>query len=109
MKEDRDEILYIPAYEGGAFICPKCYGIAGAGVEPYKLKYCPECGQHLKIIGHKDFKDLAGKAKQFNGAEFEKIALVFMGDIRGIYKGRLEKALNNDNYIPGQMEITDFI
>ena len=109
MKNDRDEILYVPRDTLGGFMCPNCLSIAIGDKWADKAKYCPECGQHIKVIAQDDFKELEQKAKGFDKEELDKIAKMYMGHISGIYKSRLEKVLNDENYIAGQMELSDFL
>ena len=74
-----------------------------------KAKYCPECGQRIKIINIKDFKDLEKGLAKIGADDVEKVAEKYLGNISGIYKSRLDKLTGNENYIAGQMELSDFI
>ena len=47
MKDERDEMLYIPRDVLGGFMCPKCLSIAIGKRWADKAKYCPECGRKL--------------------------------------------------------------
>lgn len=110
MKNDRDEVIYVPRDEvGGGFMCPMCLSIAIGNKWAEKAKYCPECGQHIKVISGKDFEDLQKTAEKVGGADFTKVAVMYLGSVSGIYKNRLDKMLGNENYIAGQMEISDFL
>lgn len=109
MKNERDEILYIPRDVFGGFMCPKCLSAAiGKGWDK-GANYCPQCGQHIKVIDAKDFEDLKKRAAGIHGESLEHIAEFYMHDIYGIYKSRLDKFTGNENYIAGQMELSDFL
>lgn len=110
MKADRDELIYVPqAAAVGGFMCPKCLSIAIGDSWAAKAKYCPECGQHIKVISIKDFKDLEKGLAKIGADDVEKVAEKYLGNISGIYKNRLDKLTGNENYIAGQMELSDFI
>lgn len=110
MKADRDEMLYVPqAAVDGGFMCPKCLSIYIGDKWASKAKYCPECGQHIKVINIKDFNDLEKGLAKIGADDVEKVAEKYLGNISGIYKNRLDKLTGNENYIAGQMELSDFI
>ena len=110
MKSDRDELLYLPRDEvGGGFMCPKCLSIVKGDKWADKAKYCPECGQHIKIISIKDFRELEKELSKVGGDDVEKVAVKYLGNVSGIYKSRLDKLTGNENYIAGQMELSDFL
>ena len=105
MKIERDELLYIPR-DGmyGGFMCPKCLTTFGE-----ISNYCPYCGQHIKVIAAKDFKDLKKGLGKIGADDVDKVAVKYMGSVSGIYKSRLDKLTGNENYIAGQMELSDFL
>lgn len=110
MKADRDELLYVPqAAVDGGFMCPRCLSIYIGDKWAAKAKYCPECGQHIKVISIKDFVDLETGLAKIGADDVEKVAEKYFGNIIGIYKNRLDKLTGNENYIAGQMELSDFI
>ena len=109
MTDDRDEVLYIPRDVMGGFMCPKCLSVAIGKSWADRAKYCPECGQHIKIINTKDFEDLLKQADKLKGEDIKQVAVYYLNGISGIYKAKLEKMLKNDNYMPGQMELSDFL
>ena len=110
MKADRDEMLYVPqAAVDGGFMCPKCLSIYIGDKWAAKAKYCPECGQRIKVINIKDFKDLEKGLAKIGADDVEKVAEKYLCNISGIYKSRLDKLTGNENYIAGQMELSDFI
>ena len=113
MKDERDEILYIQRDVLGGFTCPKCLSIAIGKSWADKAKYCPECGQRIKLIGDKDFKDLLKQVEKLEGDDRQHVTVIYSNGISdrisGIYKGRLDKLTGNENYIAGQMELSDFI
>ena len=109
MKADRDEVLYIPRDKvGGGFMCPQCLGIAVGDKWAARAKYCPECGQHIKIIEPKEFNELVKELDKV-GDDVDKVAVKYLNQISGIYKARLDKITGNENYIAGQMELSDFL
>lgn len=109
MKDERDETLYIPRDVLGGFMCPKCLSVAIGKTWADRAKYCPECGQHIKVIGQKDFEDLLKQADKLKGEDVKQVAVYYLNGISGIYKARLDKMLSNGNYMAGQMEISDFL
>ena len=109
MKDERDEILYVPRDVLGGFMCPKCLSIAIGQHWADKAKYCPECGQRVKIIADKDFKDLLKQVEKLEGDDRQHVTVIYNNSISGVYKGRLDKLTGNENYIAGQMELSDFI
>lgn len=110
MKIERDELLYIPRDEvGGGFMCPKCLSIAIGDKWADKAKYCPDCGQHIKVIAGKDFNDLKKGLDKIGADDVDKVAVKYLGRVSGIYKSRLDKLTGNENYIAGQMELSDFL
>lgn len=113
MNKDRDEMLYVPRDVLGGFMCPMCLSIAIGKRWADHAKYCPECGQRLKIIEAKDFEELLKKTEKLDRDDRQHVAVYYSNGINdrisGIYKGRLDKLLDNENYIAGQMELKDFL
>lgn len=97
MKKPRDELLIIPENEVvGGFICPICQSVAIGARWAKHAKYCPDCGQRIKIDS-KAFNDLKEKAEQLPEEQQKNICAytAFIGidgtwkkSISGIYAGR---------------------
>ena len=117
MKKDRDELLVIPEQDVvGGFICPICLSVAIGNKWASHAKYCPDCGQHIKI-DTEQFKKLRDMAMTIPENERDGICehTVFIGlngyekNIAGVYKKRLEER----NKIKGgentQMRMSDYL
>ena len=117
MKKDRDELLVIPEQEVvGGFICPICQGVAIGNNWASHAKYCPDCGQHIKI-DTEQFIKLRDKVLTIPENERDGICenTVFIGlngyekTIAGVYKKRLEARKKDKGGENAQMRMSDYL
>ncbi len=115
MRHNRDELIVIPEQALGGFICPRCKGVAIGMKWASHANYCPDCGQHIKI-NTKLFDTLKGKALTIpedvrdSYCEYElRIGKEIGKEICGVYKNRIEDLETDDQMLPGQMDIYDFL
>ncbi len=67
-------------------VCPICGSI---GNLYHKYKYCPECGQRIKVVSKEDFKRLRERVDKLPKEDF--VAVTRSGcngwnDVRGIFE-----------------------
>lgn len=113
----RDDLMVIPEMESGGFMCPECLFV-GAGKKWIKhTRYCPYCGQHIKI-STSEFTELKSKTKDLSFEEKQSCLKYYsviepegMNErvISGINKKKLDNLLKEKEQIAGQMNISDFI
>jgi hypothetical protein len=114
----RDDLIVIPENKGhGGFICPRCLAVAIGSKWASHAKYCPDCGQHIKI-STPEFNKLKELAKTLTPEKREKCCKFYSNIgpdgkyqrmINGIYKKALSDLMSSSEQIEGQMDITDFI
>ena len=116
---ERDMKLAIPFNETLGFCCPICKGV-GIGKHWELRKYCPDCGQRLKMVNvnNGDWEQLMRDVKRIPDimeSNMVTTELRFLNggqsvrDISGVYLDRL-KAYNDKNaQIEGQLELADFL
>ena len=109
MDKSRDELIVIPVDEvGGGFMCPKCLSIAIGKSWASHAKYCPECGQHIRI-NTSEFMSLKQKVPFFTEDQQKEMCTYYLGTISGIYKDRMMKIEKQEEQIAGQMNLEDFM
>ena len=109
MDKSRDELIVIPQDRvGGGFVCPKCLGVAIGSKWALHAKYCPDCGQHIKI-STSEFMSLKQKVPFFTDEQQKEMCTYYLDDISGIYKDRMMKIEKQEEEIAGQMSIEDFM
>lgn len=112
----RNELLIVPENKvGGGFVCPICLSVAIGKKWASHVKYCPNCGQHIKV-DTKLFYDLEEKVNELP-EEGKKIICEFFiyGGINGknarfiagIYKARLENRLKDKSFEDAQLSFED--
>lgn len=119
MKRSRDDVLVIPENEGiGGFLCPICQGVAIGSRWALHAKYCPDCGQHIKI-STPEFTKLKAQVLTMPEDMREDVCehTVYIGlegkfekAIAGVYSGRLkawEKDPERTAY--GQMRMSEYL
>ena len=104
-----EEIFALAKEEGIELTEEQLEAVNGGYCKKTDKYQCPECGQHIKVISIKDFVDLETGLAKIGADDVEKVAEKYFGNISGIYKNRLDKLTGNENYIAGQMELSDFI
>ena len=118
MKNSRDEVLVIPENEGiGGFLCPICQGVAIGRKWASHAKYCPDCGQHIKI-STPEFKKLKAQVLTMPEDMREDVCehTVFIGlegkfekAIAGVYSGRLNTRKKDPERAYGQMRMSEYL
>ena len=119
MKNSRDEVLVIPENEViGGFLCPICQGVAIGSKWASHAKYCPDCGQHIKI-STPEFEKLKAQVLTMpedlrddvcENAVYIGLEGKFEKTIAGVYSGRLKskkKAPERAAY--GQMRMSEYL
>lgn len=118
MSSSRDEILYIPEKDMGGFMCPNCLLIAIGHKWASHANYCPDCGQHIKIIEPVKFQEMKKAIKELPEEVRENCIKTYQiigpegynkEEISGIYNDRFKKAQADASDIEGQMNIRNFI
>lgn len=89
-------------------VCPICGSI---GNLYHKYKYCPECGQRIKVVSKEDFKKLRERVEKLKREDFDAVTCSGCNgwnDVRGIFEGLLrkkEKEQTEADILEGQMNI----
>ena len=112
----RDELLIVPENKVvGGFVCPICLSVAIGKKWASHVKYCPDCGQHIKV-DTKLFCNLEEKVAELPEEDKKKICefQIYGGiDVKcaryiaGIYKARLEKRLKDKSFEDAQLSFND--
>lgn len=109
--------LAIPFNDTLGFMCPNCKSV-GIG-ERWKIKahYCPECGQHIKLMPLKDWEELLKDVQKIPKVLESKIVTTELDmsegfnkakmSINGVYLERFRDYFKDNAQIEGQMSIFD--
>lgn len=109
MKNERDELIVVPEQDMGGFMCPKCLAVAIGKKWATHAKYCPDCGQHIRI-STSEFNSLLLQVQGLDNEQKKETCMFYMGgSISGIYKDRVKALQKAGEQIDGQMDITDFL
>ena len=112
---ERDMILAIPFNEELGFCCPICKGV-GIGKHWAQRKYCPDCGQRLKFMVNKDWKQLVADVKKIPDVMESDIVLTdiyfidsaeSICDISGVFIDRMKAYGDKNAQIEGQLSLFD--
>lgn len=118
MSSERDELIYVPEKAMGGFMCPNCLDIMMGKKWASHANYCPDCGQHIKIIAPDKFQEYKTAVRELPEETREKCIKTyqiigpggsFKEEISGVYRDRLKKIQEDLKGIEGQMNITDFL
>lgn len=115
LEAERDLTLAIPFDDTLGCCCPKCLSV-GIGIQLKKqMRFCPYCGQRLKLISsERDWKELlkdCSKIPDITDTNIVTCGVSFPGDgtmeksISGVYLQRLKDYNNKHAQIEGQLSM----
>lgn len=116
---ERDMALAIPFNRVLGYDCPICKGVA-VGTKWEQTKFCPCCGQHLKLINVKsgDWDTLLKDVKKIPDVmdtDIVTTGVSFEGNgasgryINGVYLDRFRAYKDKNAQIEGQMSLSDYM
>ena len=114
MNPERDIVLAIP-FDNVGCSCPICLAVGIGTKLKEKMRYCPYCGQHLKLYGQNDWKQLLKDVKKIPEVEDTNIVTTQLDlshgltesrkVINGVFMQRLKDYKNKNAQIEGQLSL----
>lgn len=109
--------LAIPFDETIGYCCPGCLSVGIGKKWAQGTNYCPKCGQHIRLMNEKDWKDLLKDVNRIPDVMKTNIVTTQVDfsngfshstrNINGVFLERLRAWKSNDEQIEGQMSIFD--